>query len=137
MNSMISESMLRFFLVLTGGGLGSASRYGVSLLAARLFGTRFPYGTMIVNLTGCLLIGICFELAERAAWFGTSARLFFMTGFLGGLTTFSTFALETVISERKGTEPVALINFFANNVIGMGMILIGMWLVQYVFEKRY
>ncbi len=106
------------------------------ITGCQVFRNRFPYGTMIVNLTGCFLIGICFELAERTAWFGTSARLFFMTGFLGGLTTFSTFALETVVSERRGTDPVALINFFVNNVAGMGMVLTGMWLVQYFFKGR-
>jgi len=136
MNLPLSESMLKFLLVLTGGGLGSTCRYGVALLAVRLFGTRFPYGTVIVNLTGCLLIGVCFQLTERAAWFGVSARLFLMTGFLGGLTTFSTFALETVLSERRGTEPIALINFFLNNFGGMGMVLAGIWLVQYFFKGR-
>lgn len=135
MNFPFSDSMLKFLLVLTGGGLGSTSRYGLSLLAAKLLGTRFPYGTMIVNLTGCFLIGVCFELAERIAWFNTSARLFFMTGFLGGLTTFSTYALETVVFERRGTDPVALISFFANNVVGMGMVLTGMWLAQYVLKR--
>ena len=131
-----SDPIMKFLLVLSGGGVGSMCRYSIALISVKLFGARFPYGTMIVNLTGCFLIGVCFELAERTAWFGPSARLFFMTGFLGGLTTFSTFALETVVAERKGTEPIALANFFANNVIGMGMVLAGMWAVQGLFKWR-
>ncbi len=136
MSFFFSDTIQKFLLVMLGGGIGSMCRYGTTLAAVKYFGTRFPYGTMTVNLIGCFLIGICFELADRAAWFGTSARLFFMTGFLGGLTTFSTFALETVVAERRGTDPVALISFFANNVIGMAMVLAGMWLVQYFLKAR-
>ncbi|MBF0226154.1 MAG: fluoride efflux transporter CrcB [Desulfobacterales bacterium] len=128
--------MIKILLVLIGGGIGAVCRYSVSLLSVKLLGVRFPWGTLFVNLTGCFLIGICFALSERVTWLNPSVRLFFMTGFLGGLTTFSTFALETVIAERKGSDPISLINFFANNVIGMIMVLAGIWIVQLMFKER-
>lgn len=134
MNAAISESLLKCLLVLTGGGAGSMCRYGAALLSIEIFGTRFPYGTMIVNLSGCFLIGICYELAERTSWFGPFSRLFFMTGFLGGLTTFSSFALETVIEQQRDKGFLALANILINNIAGLAMVLAGMWCV-YFFNK--
>ena len=74
---------------MAGGSIGALSRYGVSLLAVSLFGSRFPWGTLIVNLAGCFLIGLSFALAERGSTImHPSMRLFFVTGYLGALTTF-------------------------------------------------
>ena len=113
---------------MAGGSLGALSRYGVSLLAASLFGSRFPWGTLIVNLAGCFLIGLCFALAERGFRFMTpSARLFFMTGFLGALTTFSAFALESVNAMRAQAHLVMAANLLLNNVLGAALVLLGMW----------
>lgn len=122
----------KILLVMVGGSLGALSRYGTSLFAAQWFGTRFPWGTLLVNLVGCLLIGVSFALAERTNFMGPSARLFFMTGFLGALTTFSTFALETVNALRGGTLLVAAMNLLINNVIGFGLVVLGMWLVRLI-----
>jgi len=119
---------MKIFLVMVGGSLGALARYGVSLLAAVLFGSRFPFGTLIVNLAGCFLIGLSFALADRGVnIMNPSVRLLFMTGFLGGLTTFSTFALETVNALRAGTYLVAAANFLSNNIVGAALVFLGMW----------
>lgn len=113
-----------------GGCLGAVSRYGVNLLAARLWGSGFPWGTLIVNMVGCFLIGLAFGLAERMAWLTPSVRLFFVTGFLGALTTFSSFAVETVNTANAGFRSLAGINFVANNAGGLVLVLVGLWLAK-------
>jgi fluoride exporter len=116
----------RLMLVAVGGGLGASARYLTSVAAARLFGAVFPVGTLAVNLVGCLLIGVGFSLAERAI-ISPGGRLFFMTGVLGGLTTFSTYALETVTFFEEGARGVSLMNVLANNVAGVALVLLGLW----------
>ena len=119
--------LMKILLVMIGGSIGALSRYAVSLLAARLFGTRFPWGTLAVNLSGCFLIGLAFAWAERGlSIMNPAIRLFFITGFLGALTTFSTFGLETVNSLREGTHLVTIANFLGNNVIGLALVFLGM-----------
>lgn len=118
------------FLVMAGGSLGALTRYGTGLLAVKYFGIRFPYGTLIVNLTGCFLIGICFALVDKTDWLSPSTRLFLMTGFLGALTTFSTYAIETIVSMQSGTISVAVFNFLLNNMLGLTLALAGMGLVH-------
>jgi CrcB protein len=120
--------MLKILLVLAGGSLGALSRYGVALLAVKLFGAKFPWGTLIVNLSGCFLIGLAFALAERGLnIMNPSARLFFVTGYLGALTTFSTYALETANALRAGTYLVTMANILSNNVAGIALVFLGMW----------
>ena len=119
--------IMKIVLVMLGGSIGALSRYGVSLLAAQLFGTKFPWGTLIVNLSGCFLIGLAFTLADRGfSIMNPSIRLFFVTGYLGALTTFSTFGLETVNSMRAGTHLVTMANFLSNNLIGGALVFLGM-----------
>jgi CrcB protein len=121
---------VKILLVVIGGGMGSLSRYGVSLLSVWLWGGGFPWGTFIVNMIGCLLIGLTFGLAERASWVTPSVRLFFVTGFLGGLTTFSSFAVETVTTANAGSGYLAATNLIANTAGGLGLVLAGMWLAR-------
>jgi CrcB protein len=100
-----TENDLRLtFLVFLGAGLGGALRHGVNLAAAKLFGTNFPYGTFIINITGSLIMGILAGwLAFKAeeSW-SQPLRLFLTTGILGGYTTFSAFSLDAVLLAERG-----------------------------------
>jgi len=123
--------MTNVFLVMLGGSIGALSRYGASLLAVKLFGSRFPWGTLAVNLVGCFFIGLAFALAERGSGImSPSMRLFFVTGYLGGLTTFSTYALETTNALGAQDSMSAVLNFAANNLLGVALVLLGMWMVR-------
>ena len=123
--------MTNVFLVMLGGSIGALSRYGVSLLAVKLFGTRFPWGTLIVNLIGCFFIGLAFALAERgSSVMSPSMRLFLVTGYLGGLTTFSAYAVETTNALGAPNTVSAILNVAANNLLGVALVLLGMWVVR-------
>jgi CrcB protein len=86
-------------------------------------GGGFPWGTLAVNLVGCFLIGLSFGWAERFAWWTPTIRLFFVTGFLGALTTFSSFAAETMNAD---SVYIAGTNILVNNVGGLVLVLVGM-----------
>jgi fluoride exporter len=97
------------------------------LLAVKLFGTRFPYGTLIVNLSGCFLIGLGFALGDRGlSIMNPSIRLFFMTGYLGALTTFSTFGLATANALREGRYLVSAANILTNSIMGSALVFLGL-----------
>lgn len=84
-------------LIGLGGALGSVARYLTTVYVSRQFATEsFPYGTLAVNIIGCLIIGIVYGMSERFQWFSPSLRLFLATGFCGGFTTFSAFAYENM-----------------------------------------
>ena len=82
---------MAYLIVFLGGGLGAALRHGINLASARAFGTGFPYGTLLINITGSLVMGLA---AAYFAFKGDASqhwRLFLTTGILGGFTTFSAF----------------------------------------------
>ncbi len=118
------------FLVMCGGSLGAASRYGISLLAARVWGTSFPWGTLVANLTGCFLIGVIFALIDRSRLLTPEVRLLIITGYMGALTTFSSFSLETVSAARSGLLLTPMANMLVNNIGGFSLTFLGMWMVN-------
>ena len=93
---------MSYVIVFLGGGIGAALRHGINILAARTLGTGFPHGTLIINVTGSLIMGLV------AAWFAFKGdasqhwRLFLTTGILGGYTTFSAFSLDAALLYERG-----------------------------------
>lgn len=126
--------MKSILVVMLGGAVGAASRYLIAWVSAAYISARYPVGTFAANMIGCFFIGVAFAAAERLQLFTPSARLFFMTGFLGALTTFSTYALESVQAFRSGDAVIAGINIIGNIVGGVALVLLGMWLAMRFFE---
>ena len=122
--------MINLLLVMIGGGLGCGCRYGISLLAVRLLGERFSWGTLAVNLAGCLLIGLAFGLLEKGGAFNQAFRLWFVVGFLGGLTTFSTFAWESLGAFTAGAPALGMAGILANNLGGLALVMLGLYLAR-------
>lgn len=115
----------RILALALGGALGTVCRYFVSVASTKLFGAVVPAGTFLVNLSGCFLLGLMFGLGE-ARGVSPGFRLFFMTGFLGAYTTFSTFAVESVLAHEGGRAGLATANILANNLGGLALAKAGL-----------
>ncbi|HYW70333.1 MAG TPA: fluoride efflux transporter CrcB [Pyrinomonadaceae bacterium] len=121
--------MLKLFLAGLGGFVGSVLRYSVSGLVQDLsHSIAFPYGTLAVNLIGCLTIGLLSQLAETRGIFTAETRTLVFVGVLGGFTTFSAFGNETVNLWRQGENGLALMNIGAHLVLCLGAV----WLSRVV-----
>ena len=97
-----------------GGFIGSALRYWMSVMVYRSLGQDFPYGTLLVNLVGCLLIGLLMSLFEHRFVVSPNVRILLSIGVLGGFTTFSSFSYETISLVREGSYYLGMINVFLN-----------------------
>lgn len=120
----MNESVIRVLLVAVGGALGSVSRYGLSTASARIT-ERFPLGTLMANVIGCLIIGVLgYFVVERPA-LDPRQRVLLMTGFLGGLTTFSSFGYETMSYVHQSDYARAGLNVAANLVLSLAAVWAG------------
>jgi len=115
----------QILLVGFGGCLGAIARYKLGgIVLHHTADWRFPLGTFVVNLLGCLLAGIIAGLVERQGWFSPNTRIFLFAGILGGFTTFSAFGVDTVFLLRRGEILVAL-GYVALSVLGG---VVSLWL---------
>ena len=123
--------MRAVLLVGLGGGLGSIGRYLLGGWVHRWPAVEsFPAGTLVVNVVGCFLIGIVGGLATGRQMFGADLRLFLMIGVLGGFTTYSSFAFETLALARDAEVGRALANVAAQVVLGLAAAWLGDGLVR-------
>jgi CrcB protein len=128
---------LKLLVIAAGGAVGTVLRYLVSGFAQRLGGVTFPWGTLVVNLTGCYVIGFVWELFDRSA-VSPNTRLMVLVGVLGGYTTFSSFGIETFNMLRDGEYKMAVYNVLASNILGIALVFLGFVSSRYlmVFFSR-
>ena len=119
-----------YLIVFLGGGLGAAVRHGINIAAARLLGTAFPYGTLVINITGSLIMGL---VAAYFAFKGDASqhwRLFLTTGILGGYTTFSAFSLDAALLYERGEIGLAALYVIASVALSIAGLFAGFALVR-------
>lgn len=115
-----------------GAAIGANLRYGIGLWAAQRFGTAWPYGTFIINLLGCLLIGVLLTLAANRLTLSEPVRLMLVTGLLGGFTTFSTFGYESFTLFSAGNW-LAAAGYVGGSVVGgLIAVVIGVGLGRWI-----
>lgn len=124
--------MIATLLVFLGAGLGGVARHGVNIGCARWCGPEFPWGTMLVNATGSLIMGLVagwLAFKAGAAW-SQHARLFVMTGVLGGYTTFSAFSLDAVLLWERSAAWSALGYVAGSVLLSIGGLVCGLQIIR-------
>lgn len=120
--------MEKFLLISAGAILGANARYWLGDWAAQKWGANFPYGTLLINVTGSLLLGIFLTLATERFLIDPRWRLLFAVGFLGAYTTFSTFTYESFNLLFKGQWLLGLTNLLGSTILGVIAVGLGVYL---------
>ena len=121
---------MKYVLIAAGGGAGSLVRYLAGTAVMTRLGARFPWGTMVVNVTGCLLIGFLMTLFTERFSPATNWRPLLVIGFLGGYTTFSSFEWETYAAARDGNAWLGLANVMGSVALGYAAVWLGALLAR-------
>lgn len=123
----------KILLVGAGGAIGALLRYAIAGLTHRYVGATFPWGTLVVNVIGCFVIGLMWAASERTT-FSPALRIFIFTGTLGAFTTFSTYGLETINLLRDGEIGLGVANLLLSNVVGLGAVVVGFFVARFAFQ---
>lgn len=126
--------MTMFLYAALGGAIGAAARYGVNLTAPKLVGHGFPWGTMIVNITGSFIMGLLISLMALAWTTSQEMRVFLTTGILGGFTTFSAFSLDFATLFERKEYGLAFGYAGGSVVLSLLAVFAGLYLARTVFQ---
>ena len=117
--------MIRYLLVLIGGGTGAMARYAAGSAIMIRFGGKFPLGTLVINVTGSVLIGFLMTMLTERFKLDPNWRLLLVVGFLGGYTTFSSFEWETYSALRDGARWTGALNVVSSVTLGHAAVWLG------------
>lgn len=117
---------MKIALIAAAGAIGTLARYFLGGFVQRVSGGVFPWGTFAVNMTGCLLFGVIWSLAEERLVISGETRAVFLVGFMGAFTTFSTFMFESSALLRDSQWALAFGNIALQNIVGIAALLIGL-----------
>ncbi len=124
--------MTKLLVIGLGGFLGAIMRYGLSGQVNRFSTGGFPYGTLVVNVIGCLLLGVIMVLVKDRSFIPPNMQLFITVGLLGAFTTFSTFGNETLILAQDGEIWSAVLNICGSLILGLGAVWLGRVLMRVI-----
>jgi len=124
--------MIKFVNLVIGGAAGTVARYLLGGAVYRFMGTSFPYGTLVVNISGCFILGILAALSDKKFMLNPDARLLLMIGFCGAFTTFSTLIFETDSLVRNGQAIRAFTNIFASVILGFMLYRVGTFIGEVI-----
>jgi CrcB protein len=120
----------KYLLIAAGGALGSIARYWVGSTIAGRMGTRFPYGTFVINLTACIVIGFSLTYLGKRAGLSPAWRYFIPVGFIGAYSTFSTYEWETLSTLRAGAFALAGVYAVGSLILGLAATWFGVLLAE-------
>ncbi|MCK9431072.1 MAG: fluoride efflux transporter CrcB [Candidatus Omnitrophica bacterium] len=124
--------MIKFVNLVIGGAAGTVARYLLGGAVYRFTGTNFPYGTLVVNIGGCFILGVLAALSDKKFMLSPDARLLLMIGFCGAFTTFSTLIFETDSLVRNGQMIRAFGNVFASIILGFLLFRLGTFIGEII-----
>ena len=127
----MKHTLYQALLVALGSASGGLARWAIGLVAASMFGSRFPWGTLVINVSGCLFLGWFGTLLGERLWpSAEELRLLVIVGFTGAFTTFSTFEFETNTLLRNGDSLLGMSYLFASIALGLLAVRLGMILAH-------